>query len=103
MPRPMRALVTGGAGFIGSNLVDALLERGDDVTIVDNLATGKRENIEGALERGAELVEASITDGAQMLEVAQRVEPEAIFHFAAQIDVRKSAADPHFDSRSEEH
>jgi len=52
----MRALVTGGAGFIGSNLVDALLERGDEVTIVDNFATGRRENIEGALSQGAELV-----------------------------------------------
>ena len=98
MPRFMRALVTGGAGFIGSNLVDALLERGDEVTVVDNLATGRRENLDGALERGAELVEASITDKQAMLDVAERVEPEAIFHFAAQIDVRKSAADPAFDA-----
>ena len=54
----MKALVTGGAGFIGSNLVDALLARGDEVTVVDNLATGKRENLarrareRRALERG---------------------------------------------------
>ena len=51
----MRALVTGGAGFIGSNLVDALLDRGDEVTVVDNLATGKRENLSGALSRGRRL------------------------------------------------
>jgi UDP-glucose 4-epimerase len=94
----MRALVTGGAGFIGSNLVDALIDRGDRVTVVDNLATGKRENLTGALDRGAELVEASITDAAAMIEVAERVRPDAIFHFGAQIDVRKSAADPAFDS-----
>ena len=58
----MRALVTGGAGFIGSNLVDALLERGDEVTVLDDLSTGRRENLAGALERGAELVEGDIAD-----------------------------------------
>jgi UDP-glucose 4-epimerase len=94
----MRALVTGGAGFIGSNLVDALVERGDDVTVVDNLATGKRENLAGAVERGVELVEESITDAPAMVALAERVEPEAIFHFGAQIDVRKSADDPAFDA-----
>jgi len=99
MPRFMRALVTGGAGFIGSNLVDALVERGDEVTVVDNLATGKRENLAPALERGAELVEQSITDAAAMVELVARARPEAIFHFGAQIDVRKSAADPAWDAQ----
>jgi UDP-glucose 4-epimerase len=94
----MRALVTGGAGFIGSNLVDALVERGDDVVVVDNLATGKRENLKGALAGGAELVEESITDPAAMVKLAERVSPDAIFHFGAQIDVRKSAADPAWDA-----
>jgi UDP-glucose 4-epimerase len=98
MPRSMRALVTGGAGFIGSNLVDALVERGDEVTVVDNLATGKRENLTGAIERGVELVEESITDAAAMVKTVERVKPEAIFHFGAQIDVRKSAADPAWDA-----
>jgi UDP-glucose 4-epimerase len=98
MPRLMRALVTGGAGFIGSNLVDALVERGDDVVVVDNLATGKRENLKGALASGAELVEESITDAAAMVKLAERVSPDAIFHFGAQIDVRKSAADPAWDA-----
>ena len=60
----MRALVTGGAGFIGSNLVDALLARGDDVSVVDDLSTGRRENLDGALAAGARLHEASVTDGA---------------------------------------
>src|SRR3954454_10819560 len=94
----MRAIVTGGAGFIGSNLVAALLDRGDEVTVVDNLATGKRENLTEALERGAELVEESITDAAAMVQLAERIEPEAIFHFGAQIDVRKSTADPAWDA-----
>jgi UDP-glucose 4-epimerase len=94
----MRALVTGGAGFIGSNLVDALLDRGDEVTVLDNLSTGHRENIEPALGRGAELVEADITDGPAVLDLFDRVRPEAVFHMAAQIDVRKSAADPAFDA-----
>jgi UDP-glucose 4-epimerase len=94
----MRALVTGGAGFIGSNMVDALLARGDEVTIIDNLSTGRRSNLDGALAKGAELVEGTITDQAALVELAQRIEPEAIFHFAAQIDVRKSAADPAWDA-----
>ena len=58
----MKALVTGGAGFIGSNLVDALLARGDEVTVVDDLSTGRRENLDGALAAGAELVELDIRD-----------------------------------------
>jgi UDP-glucose 4-epimerase len=98
VPRSMRTLVTGGAGFIGSNLVDALLERGDEVTVVDNISTGRRENLTGALERGAELVEADIRDAAAMSDLVGRVKPEAIFHLAAQIDVRHSVADPAADA-----
>jgi UDP-glucose 4-epimerase len=94
----MRALVTGGAGFIGSNLTDALLARGDEAIIVDDLSTGRRENIEQALANGATLVEADIRDRAAIEEIAGREPPEAIFHLAAQIDVRKSIADPAFDA-----
>jgi UDP-glucose 4-epimerase len=94
----MRTLVTGGAGFIGSNLVDALLERGDDVTVVDNITTGRRENLAGALERGAELVEADIRDAQAMVDLVARLKPEVIFHMAAQIDVRHSVADPARDA-----
>jgi UDP-glucose 4-epimerase len=95
----MRALVTGGAGFIGSNLVDALLERGDEVTVVDDLSTGRRENLTGALENGAELVESDIRDAQAMLDVFGRARPEVVFHLAAQIDVRHSVADPAADAR----
>ena len=95
----MRALVTGGAGFIGSNLADALLERGDAVTVIDDLSTGRRENLAGALERGAELVEADIADAEAVGEVVAGLRPEAVFHLAAQMDVRRSVLDPGFDAR----
>ncbi len=94
----MRSLVTGGAGFIGSNLVDALLERGDEVTVVDDLSTGRRVNLEPALAAGAELVELDIRDGAALTELASERRPERVFHLAAQIDVRKSIEDPAFDA-----
>ena len=94
----MRALVTGGAGFIGSNLVDALLERGDEVCVLDDITTGRRENLTGALARGAELVEASVADAPTVLALLERVRPEAVFHLAAQIDVRRSMEDPAFDA-----
>jgi UDP-glucose 4-epimerase len=94
----MKALVTGGAGFIGSNLVDALLVRGDSVTVVDNLSTGRRENLDGALAGGAELAEIDIRDAAALAELVGTARPEVVFHLAAQIDVRKSLADPAFDA-----
>jgi len=94
----MRALVTGGAGFIGSNLTDALLARGDEAIVIDDLSTGRRENLDQALANGATLVEADIRDRAAIEEIAGRERPEVIFHLAAQIDVRKSVADPAFDA-----
>jgi UDP-glucose 4-epimerase len=95
----MKTLVTGGAGFIGSNLVDALVARGDDVAVIDDISTGKRANLEHALANGAELIELDIRDAQAVADAVERVGPEAIFHLAAQIDVRKSVADPAFDSR----
>ncbi|HVO52963.1 MAG TPA: NAD-dependent epimerase/dehydratase family protein [Solirubrobacterales bacterium] len=94
----MRCLVTGGAGFIGSNLVDALIARGDEVTVVDDLSTGRLQNLDSALAAGAELVELDIRDAAPLAALASERRPEAIFHLAAQIDVRKSLADPAFDA-----
>jgi UDP-glucose 4-epimerase len=94
----MRTLVTGGAGFIGSNLVDALLARGDEVTVVDDLSTGRRQNLDGALAAGAELVELDIREAEALSRLAGEKQPEAIFHLAAQIDVRKSLSDPFFDA-----
>ena len=93
----MRALVTGGGGFIGSNLVDALVERGDEVTIVDDLSTGKHHNLDVALGADANLVELDIRDAPALAEQFERVAPEVVFHMAAQIDVRRSVADPALD------
>jgi UDP-glucose 4-epimerase len=95
----MKALVTGGAGFIGSNLVDALVERGDEVTVVDDLSTGKRDNLEHALANGATLEKVDIRDAEAVSDVAGRTKPDVIFHLAAQIDVRRSVAAPAYDSR----
>ncbi|HEX3174636.1 MAG TPA: NAD-dependent epimerase/dehydratase family protein [Solirubrobacterales bacterium] len=94
----MKALVTGGAGFIGSNLVDALLARGDEATVVDDLSTGQRQNLDGALADGATLVELDIREAAPLAELVAETRPDVVFHLAAQIDVRKSLADPAFDA-----
>jgi UDP-glucose 4-epimerase len=99
MPGSMRALVTGGAGFIGSNLVDALVERGDEVTVVDDISTGRRANLDQAIQNGAQLLELDIRDAEAVHAATEQARPETIFHLAAQIDVRKSVADPANDSR----
>lgn len=87
----MRALVTGGAGFIGSHVADALLARGDEVTILDDLSDGKREHVPD----GAQLVEGDIRDPAEAFAASR---PEVVFHLAAQKDVRVSVARPDFDA-----
>jgi UDP-glucose 4-epimerase len=87
----LRALVTGGAGFIGSHVVEALLARGDVVTILDDLSDGKRENVPD----GARLVEGDIRDPAAIFAEAK---PEVCFHLAAQKDVRVSVARPDHDA-----
>ena len=88
----MRALVTGGAGFIGSNLVDALVARGDDVAVLDDLSSGKRSTVNPATR----FVEGSILTDA--LEEAMR-DAEICFHLAAQADVPTSVARPEFDAQ----
>jgi UDP-glucose 4-epimerase len=94
----VHCLVTGGAGFIGSNLVDQLLARGDTVSVLDNLASGKRENLASALAAGARLHETDVTDAAAVGEIFAAERPEVVFHLAAQIDVRYSVQCPAGDA-----
>jgi UDP-glucose 4-epimerase len=95
----VRSLVTGGAGFIGSHLVDALVARGDEVLVLDDLSSGKRKNLEGAIALGARLEVTDIADARTVTPLVEDFRPESVFHLAAQIDVRKSMADPGFDVR----
>src|SRR5579859_926586 len=96
----MHCLVTGGAGFIGSNLVDALIARGDTVTVVDNLSRGKSANVEEALANGAELEMIDVTDAQAIAELFAATRPEVVFHLAAQVDVRTSVEDPVHDLKT---
>ena len=88
----MRAVVTGGAGFIGSNVADALLARGDEVHVLDDLSNGKRENVSD----GVQLHEGDIRQ--DLAPLFADVKPEVCFHLAAQIDVRVSVEQPSFDA-----
>jgi UDP-glucose 4-epimerase len=90
----MRILVTGGAGFIGSQLADALIADGHQVVVVDNLATGVREN----LNPQARFYEVDIRDAAAVQDLFERERPEVLCHQAAQLDVRRSVADPAYDA-----
>ena len=94
----MNCVVTGGAGFIGSNLVDALVARGDRVTVIDNLSTGKRSNLEQAVQGGASLHVADVRDSGAVAEIFDDARPEVVFHMAAQIDVRHSVENPADDA-----
>jgi len=94
----MRTLVTGGAGFIGSNIVDALLARGDEVAVIDDLSSGRTRNLQPALDAGATLHQFDIRDGEAVAAVFAAARPELVFHLAAQMDVRRSLKDPAFDA-----
>jgi UDP-glucose 4-epimerase len=88
-----RILITGGAGFIGSTIADSFLEAGWDVAVLDDLSSGKRDNVPA----GARFYPVDVRSGAAH-EVLLRERPQVICHQAAQIDVRKSMADPRFDA-----
>lgn len=89
----MKILVTGGAGFIGSHIADAFIAHGHQVTIIDNLVTGRRENVNAQ----AAFHQIDIGD-AGVAEIFERGHFEAVCHQAAQMDVRRSVADPRYDA-----
>lgn len=91
----MRVLVTGGAGFIGSHIVDRLVLEGHSVSVIDNLSTGKMEN----LNREAEFYKMDIVS-PRIERVLKKERPELICHLAAQMDVRRSVADPVYDAQT---
>src|SRR5438094_3127994 len=90
----MKVLVTGGAGFIGSHLVDRLIQEGHEVAVVDNLSTGKRRNV----NREAQLYKMDI-QSSRLEQVFRRERPSLVMHLAAQINVRRSVEDPLYDAQ----
>jgi UDP-glucose 4-epimerase len=90
----MKILITGGAGFIGSNVADRYLELGHEVIIVDNLVTGQRENI----PKKAKFYQVDICDADEITRIFNKEKPEIVNHHAAQMDVRKSVEDPIYDA-----
>ncbi len=90
----MKIVVTGGAGFIASHVVDAYIERGHEVFILDDLSTGQKPNVNPK----ANLHQADIAD-AKSANLIERIKPDVLSHHAAQMDVRYSVADPLFDAR----
>src|SRR3954452_24109478 len=90
-----RALITGGAGFIGSNLADALLAAGVEVVLYDNFATGRREFIEDALAGGAQLVEGDVLDRERLGGAVAGC--DTVFHLQANADVRHGLEHPQRD------
>ena len=93
---PMRVLVTGGAGFIGSHLADVLVARGDDVAVVDDMSAGRP----GRVPEQAALHKVSVTDAAALAALTSDFRPELICHLAAQIDVRVSVSHPARDAEA---
>lgn len=91
----MKILVTGGAGFIGSHVVDALIDEGNEVVVVDNLATGFKEN----LNTKANFFEVDVCDQPKLLAVFEKFKPEAVYHLAAQVSVEVSTKNPSEDVR----
>src|SRR5688572_27420547 len=92
----MKILVTGGAGFIASHVTDAFVTAGHEVLVVDNLSSGKQEN----LNSQAQFIQADITNKAQIQEIIENFRPEVLNLHAAHIQVGKSVEDPQFDAEN---
>ena len=91
----MKTLVTGGAGFIGSHIVDLLVQKGHQVVIVDNLSTGKKENI----NKKAKFYFVDIREEREVKDIFKKEKPEAVFHLAAQTSTQASIREPLFDAQ----
>jgi UDP-glucose 4-epimerase len=89
----MKAFVTGGAGFIGSHLVDTLVEGGADVHVIDNLSTGLKDQVHLAAKLHIEDINSDT-----IYKIMEKIRPDVVFHMAAQVDVQQSIADPDFDA-----
>src|ERR1019366_6806540 len=90
----MRILITGGAGFIGSHVATCYLNAGHEVGVVDNLSTGRKENVPA----GAHLFRVDITDHECLGHVFAEIRPEVVSHHAAQMDICRSLREPLFDA-----
>jgi len=90
----MKILVTGGCGFIGSHIVDKLIEKNYETIVIDNLSTGKKER----LNQKTRLIVADITNGIEMQRVFENEKPDIVIHTAAQVMLRKSIEEPVFDA-----
>ena len=96
----MKAVITGGAGFIGSTLVDRLVDRGDDVLVVDDLSSGRESNLDAARAAAGDRLRLEVCDirDERTTGVIANHQPDVVFHLAAQADVRVSVADPALDA-----
>jgi UDP-glucose 4-epimerase len=94
MPEPKRILITGGAGFIGSHVADAFIQAGHEVAVVDNLSTGRRENVPAAAQFHPYDIKSPET-----FELICHWQPQVLVHHAAQMSVRRSVEDPEMDAR----
>lgn len=89
----MKIIVTGGAGFIGSHLADALIAKGHRVVVIDDLSAGFKKNVNPQ----AKFHEIDLKDHKKTNAILKKEKPEVIYHFAAEIDLRKSVSDPYFE------
>ncbi len=90
--------MTGGAGFIGSHIVEALVDDGDEVLVVDDLSSGGLQNLERPLAAGSEFLQLDVRDAPEIEQAFHRFRPDVVFHLAAQMDVRASMVDPAHDA-----
>lgn len=94
-----KSVVSGGAGFIGSNLVDRLVDEGHEVFVVDDLSSGSIANLRGARQRGTVVLHQIDVSSPEVVDLVRAFQPDNVFHLAAQVDVRRSVADPVGDAK----